>query len=536
MVQQASGSLMNSNARRVGASAGRPGLATGRCIAGALLLSLLGFGNPAIGQAQPQVATAASLPDATAAAPKQQSATANQHKIGPLDFSVSWRLRAEGWDWFEGATGENSYVFPHSLLRVGIGQQTERLDWQVEGAQDAILALPAGAIVPAPQGQLGLGGTYYAANGNQSNDAYVFVKQAYLRIKGIGHGSLRLGRFEYLDGTELKPKDPTLDAVVQTRFAQRLVGNFGWAAVGRSFDGLQFSYNLDRSNFTFVGARPTRGVFQVDGNGSLDVDLYYGAWTVPVASPKGGGDLRLFALGYVDHRTLVLKTDNRPSAVRAADHDQIRIATFGGNYAQVINTAASGKFDFLFWGALQTGSWGQLTHRAGAFVTEFGWQPPISVLKPWLSLGYSFGSGDGNPSDSRHTTFFQVLPTPRPYARFPFYDMLNNEDAYGSVVLRPLTKLSLRSELHALRLNRAQDLWYLGGGAFQPRTFGYVGRPSGGSRSLANTWDLSADYQLTRSFSVNLYYGYAWGKGVVSSIYSRDRSGQFGYIETNLRY
>src|SRR5258708_17381505 len=24
------------------------------------------------------------------------------HKLGPLDISISWRTRAEGWNWFEG--------------------------------------------------------------------------------------------------------------------------------------------------------------------------------------------------------------------------------------------------------------------------------------------------------------------------------------------------------------------------------------------------------------------------------------------------
>jgi hypothetical protein len=81
-----------------------------------------------------------------------------------------------------------------------------------------------------------------------------------------------------------------------------------------------------------------------------------------------------------------------------------------------------------FWGVVQTGSWGDLAQRAGAFVGEAGWQPPVKVLKPWLSAGYSYGSGDGNPNDSHHGTFFQVLTTPRQYARFPFYNMMNNED------------------------------------------------------------------------------------------------------------
>jgi hypothetical protein len=169
-------------------------------------------------------------------------------------------------------------------------------------------------------------------------------------------------------------------------------------------------------------------------------------------------------------------------------------------------------------------------------VGEAGWQLPVKALKPWVSAGYSYGSGDGNPNDSRHGTFFQDLPTPRQYARFPFYNMMNNEDLYASLNLRPVSKLALRSEVHTLRLANAADLWYSGGGAFQPKTFGYTGRPSNGNRGLANVWDLSADYQITRSFSTTLYYGHAWGKGVISSIYPKDANGQLIFLETNFHF
>ena len=108
--------------------------------------------------------------------------------------------------------------------------------------------------------------------------------------------------------------------------------------------------------------------------------------------------------------------------------DKIQLATYGGDYVQVINTTNAGKFDFLVWGVFQGGSWGALTQRAGAFVGEFGWQPPVKHLKPWLSAGYSYGSGDGNPNDSTHGTFFQVLTTPRQYARFP---LLQHDEQRG---------------------------------------------------------------------------------------------------------
>jgi hypothetical protein len=505
---------------------------------GALLLALaLLFPVGAWGQSQPPSREALQSKAKQGAEPAKTNPTqTTKHKIGPLEISGSWRVRMETWDWFEGDTGSSTYVFPHSLLRVAIGQESKRFDWQVEAAQIMILALPTNAVVSAPQGQLGLGGSYYAANGSGRNNVNGFIKQAYVRFKGLGEGQLRLGRFEYLDGTEVRPKNATLATLIQTRIAQRLIGNFGWSAVGRSYDGAQFAYDFGKANITLVGARATRGVFQVDAMGEVDADIYYGALTVPVEAKAGAGELRLFGLGYFDHRTGVLKTDNRPSAVRASDHGDIRIGTYGGNYLHVFNTPSSGKFDIVVWGAAQTGSWGLLTHRAGAFVGEFGWQPPTTTLKPWLSAGYSYGSGDGNSQDSVHETFFQVLPTPRPYARFPFYNMENNEDFYASLNLHPQSKLSLSTELHALRLSSRSDLWYAGGGVFQQMTFGYLGRPSNGNRSLANVWDLSADYQATRAFGVSLYYAHAWGKSVIASIYPKDRNGQFFYLETNLRF
>ncbi|MBZ5541615.1 MAG: alginate export family protein [Acidobacteriia bacterium] len=468
--------------------------------------------------------------------PKLETAPAPKRKLGPLDISGSWRVRVEGWDWFEGPAGNSNYAFGHSLLRVAIGQQSARFDWQLEAAQDTILGLPADAVVAAPQGQLGLGGTYFAANGNGRNNANGFVKQAYIRFKGLGKGNLRLGRFEFLDGTEVVPKDATLAALVQSRIAQRLIGNFGWSAVGRSFDGAQFSYNFGQNNLTLIGARTTRGVFQIDAMGEVNAEVYYGALTIPVEARHGAGELRLFSVGYVDRRSTVLKTDDRPQAVRAADQDQIRIGTYGLDYIHVFHTATRGKFNFLLWGALQSGSWGIQQHGAGAFIGEFGWQPPVKHLKPWLSAGYSYGSGDGNANDAHHGTFFQILPTPRPYARFPFYNMMNNEDFYGTLNLRPHAKLSLRSELHVLRLNKSTDLWYLGGGAFQPKTFGYTGRPSNGNRSLANVADISADYQMTRNFGVGLYYAHAWGQDVIAKIYPNGPNGQFAFVETNFRF
>jgi Alginate export len=489
------------------------------------------------------VSVAAFAQDSTSPQPSQSQTTAKQdqdapppkHTLGPLEVSVNWRTRAEGWYWFEAPTGNSTYGFWDSLLRIGIGQTGEHFDWFIEGEQPSILGLPNDAVIAAPQGQLGLGASYYAANNNHTDVANGFVKQAFANFKNLGPVGLKIGRFEYFDGLEVKPKDKMLAGIVQSRISSRLISNFAFTAVQRSYDGAQLSLNSGRNNLTFLASRPTQGVFQVKGMNELDVDNYYGAYTRQVGNDRNVGDFRVFAIGYIDHRTTILKTDNRPASVRAADFGKIEVATWGADYAHVSHVPGAGDFDFLAWGALQTGSWGTLTQRAGAFVGEAGWQAPVRV-KPWVSVGYSYGSGDGNNGDTRHGTFFQDLPTPRQYARFPFYNMMNNEDLYATFNIKPVSKLAFRSEAHTLRLASSSDFWYSGGGAFQPNTFGFTGRPSNTNRGLANVWDLSTDYQFTRSFAATLYYGHAWGKGVISSIYPKDANGQLIFLETNFHF
>lgn len=475
---------------------------------------------------------------APASTPKPApSGSVEQHKLGPLNLTVNWRFRTEAWDWFEPSVpAQNSYAFEHSLLRIGLGQKTERFEWFVEGAQDAIVNLPSTAVLPGASGQLGLGGTYYAANGNGQNNANAFVRQAYVGFALPANAKIRLGRFTFLDGAEVNPKDKSLATLVNTRITQRLIGDFGFSAVGRSYDGAQLALSTKAGNFTFLGARPTRGVYQIDAIGELNVDLFYGAYTASLNRASSTGQFRLFGLGYVDERSSVLKTDNRATPLRAADRGHIRIGTYGADYVHVFNTQNHGKFDFLLWGAIQNGSWGVLTQRSGAFVAETGWQPVVHFLNPWFRAGYSYGGGDSDPTDGRHGTFFQVLPTPRPYARFPFYNMMNNEDFFASSMFRLPHSLMLRSELHALRLADANDLWYGGGGAFQPHTFGYTGRATGGNRSLANVWDFSMDVPLRYGLSLTTYYAHAWGKSAVASIYPSNANAQFGYVETNFHF
>jgi hypothetical protein len=454
-----------------------------------------------------------------------------------LKITINWRGRAEAWDWFSTPTTDGHYGFGASLLRVGIGQDLRNLEWQFEFAQPSLMNLPAHAVAPGPQGQLGLGATYYIANGKEQNVAWIFPKQGYLRFKWTtgddNPTSLKLGRMEFIEGIEHTPKDETLAILKRERVAQRLIGNFGFSDVQRSFDGLHFVFDTKNSNTTFFAGRPTQGVFDTDGLRELNVDVLYGAHTHAFGGKKAPGEVRGFVLYYNDLRH-ALKTDNRNAIARTADKQNIQITTVGGHFLETVPTSV-GTADFLVWGAVQTGDWGRLAQRASAVSLEAGFQPKWPLLKPWLRIGHFYGSGDGNPTDGRHETFFQVLPTPRTYARFPFYDLMNNTDDFAQLWIRPHPRIAFRTEFHNLRLSDPHDLWYLGGGAFQQGTFGYTGRPSGNHRALANVVDLSADYKVSKDWSVTAYAAHAQGQSVISALFPAHNNANLYYLELNYK-
>jgi hypothetical protein len=80
------------------------------------------------------------------------------------------------------------------------------------------------------------------------------------------------------------------------------------------------------------GGRPTRGVFQVDGWGEMNINVFYGALTGQIGGKRSASEWRLFGLGYADERDNVVKVDDRPLALRRADTGHIQIGTYGGHF------------------------------------------------------------------------------------------------------------------------------------------------------------------------------------------------------------
>ncbi len=446
-------------------------------------------------------------------------------------LSASVRVRAESWDWFDaGPAGKYSYA--HALARVAAARATGRWQWRLEGAVPVLMGLPNDATLPAPAGQLGLGSTLYAANDAQRTVASAFVKQAFVRWSGGGRSLLRVGRFEFSDGAERAAADPTLAAVKAQRVSQRLLGPFGFSAVGRSFDGAHLAADRKGTNFTIAAMRPTAGAFRVDAQPGLKVNVAYAAIARGMRSASGEQDLRLFGLWYGDERGTV-PVDNRAAAARTADRSAVEVVTLGGHWA-AIRKVGKAKFDAVAWGAVQGGAWGRQDHAANAVALEGGVQHGALPWGTWVRVGVLRTSGDGASADDRHETFFQALPTPRVYARMPFYNMMNSSETFVTAQAKPHAKVTLRAGLHGLRLTEKTDLWYLGGGAFDDRVFGFAGRPASGSTALARVMDLSLAWQPNARLAVELYGASARGGAVVQGVYGGSRDARFVYLETTL--
>ena len=152
-----------------------------------------------------------------------------QSSNSPVSITVNDRTRVDAWNWFAAPPHSETYGYVESLVRIAVAQRVRQWDWMAELSQPAVLGAPDDAVSKVTaQGQLGLGGTYYASNGNNSYPAAAFLKQGYARYHWE-NSNLRIGRFEFFDGMETKPKNTTIAWLQGNRIANRLISNFAFS-------------------------------------------------------------------------------------------------------------------------------------------------------------------------------------------------------------------------------------------------------------------------------------------------------------------
>src|SRR5207247_4350044 len=269
-----------------------------------------------------------------------------------VTLTLSDRLRGELVDWFRpraAPRGAGRYGFFASRLRAGVSVTLPHVQRVLQGQDTRLANLPGDAVFPPPVGPLGPG-ALYVLHTHQTTQGEPFLKLGFVTLRRSGL-SLTGGRFEYADGLETEPANPTLAFLKRYRLAERLVGPFSYSHVSRSFDGGRVSYDRPDLNLTAMASHPTHGGFEVSANREIgDVGLAGLALTLKRITHDPPADVRLFYLYSDDRRLTKLKVDNRALAARQADTDAIAVHSLGGHAATVIDPPP-GAIDALLCGA-----------------------------------------------------------------------------------------------------------------------------------------------------------------------------------------
>jgi hypothetical protein len=375
----------------------------------------------------------------------------------------------------------------------------------------------------------------YFDHSGTSYSRQVYVKTASVAVRGIGNRlDVQAGRMPYTGGAENPSGNPKIESVKRQRLDSRLVGEFEWSLFQRAFDGIRADWIASGFRVTASAFQPTQGGFEDAAGVSMSgVRITSAVFTTAPGTVVPRTELQLFTHRYRDHRAVTARPDNTGRAAAAVD---IGITAFGGHLAGV-RSVRNGEIDALLWAAGQVGDWYDQDHRALAVAAEAGYQWPRSRWAPWLRGGINWFSGDSEPQDDRHGTFFPMLPTVRRYAQSTVYSMANLRDITVQAILRPLDTVTLRVDAHFLSLASDADGWYAGSGATQEsgRIFGYTLRPSGGVSRLTELAEASADWRLGPYWSVNGYVGMASSGPVVRRSFASGPAAFF-YLENVLQF
>ncbi|MEX2204867.1 MAG: alginate export family protein [Myxococcota bacterium] len=432
-----------------------------------------------------------------------------------VDVGLVLRTRTEYWDAFsddsDAFTGTRTRLRAQYSLRETLFVVGELQDVRLNGmASDAS----------------GLERVYRSANDADSHANGDDVRQLYAELRPTPTSFVRAGRMDVKLGQEVLYPEPDWRYLKTARLGERLVGTVGWSQSERAYDGASAGWAVAGTQLYGFAARPTTGIFAVDSAyRPLDgISLGGASVTAKRGTLAQHGELSVFGLYYDDDRAT--EDGGLPNG--------LDVQTYGASWLS-IHPIGPGKLDVLLFGAVQVGDYDDLDQRASAALVELGYQFPDVWGKPWLRIGLNVASGDGDPGDDDHGTFFNILPTNHLY--YGFADQLafqNVEDWFVQLRLAPHPRLGLNLFVHQFRLQNSNDARYSGTGAFNKDAFGYAAQASRGYAHVGTEYDVVATLALHRTVSLELGYAFLDGGALFDPMASQDV--HFGYAALELKY
>ncbi len=345
-----------------------------------------------------------------------------------------------------------------------------------------------------------------------SNEKNLDLHQGYLTMKNLGPLTLTLGRQELAFGDH------------------RLVGNFGWSNIGRSFDGLRLAYTAGSWRMDVWGTSTKQYGTNVGADPdptkeSGDSQQFYGIYTAVKAA----------SFSIEPYLFYLLDTGN-PSGTAITDpaaRGQNRV-TAG---LRVDGKIAEDAVDLTGEVAYQTGSMKargttpKSDISASAFAVKTGYTMPVT-MKPRIGIEYDRASGDDDPSDDKFKTFENLFPTNHPhYGYMDYVGWRNMQDLRVSLGAKPTEVSGVSLDYHRFQLIEKADHWYRASGAI------FMTTPPGNSETdLGQELDVVASTVIKERFRLEAGYARFFPGDYVKVNSSAHDPSDFVYLQTKMDF
>ena len=164
---------------------------------------------------------------------------------------------------------------------------------------------------------------------------------------------------------------------------------------------------------------------------------------------------------------------------------------------------------------LQRGEHSSDQIRAYAYHLMLGYNFNFDLIKPQISIEYSYASGDSDPKDGINETFDAAFGSrDRMYGRINLFRWKNLQDIQLNIKLNPSESIDLILEYHEFSLADDKDAWYLNPSTYRDQT-GNSGDDVGQEIDLTGTKRLPKGHVL--QFGVGYFWPDEFAKNVTSN-------------------
>jgi hypothetical protein len=433
--------------------------------------------------------------------------------------------RVETWSFFTPFAGDvdPDYTLVGNRATLAVSLRGRHVDLRGAFQYAQLLGAPNDASYLGP---LGPGASYFDASG-APRSYQLYIRAMSMRVKGAGL-SVEVGRTDFTSAADGPPRSAAIERLTSERLAGRLIGGAEWTPFERAFDGVRLDLGRRRWRATSALIFPTQGAFEESANPTISA-LRVVTGTLAIGWPGRedstgesvpSSELQVFAAHYRDRRSVSGRPDN---ADRVADSVDVAIGTIGVSHVSVIPWRG-GQFQSVVWAAGQGGDWYGLEHRAFSAIAEGGYEFR-SKWQPGVRAGYLYASGDDEPGDGRHETFFPLLPTTMPALLGGTFAQMNLRQLFAGGRLTLSPRFGVSASVSQLSLARPGDCWYSGTGATASRGtyFGFFARPSGFATGLGTLVQAGAETTVARHWRLKADVGVMRGGDVVRQLFSGTR-------------